>query len=104
MVIGLVFAVNSPPTTAQGDPKILGYVFTTLGGVFLLLAAAITIAEILASRYLTARHSSHVLSDRGGLQLSMDPHRNSARSLHHRGLAETSGERTLRRYRAGYSS
>jgi hypothetical protein len=56
MVIGLVFAVNPPPTTAQGDPKVLGYIFTALGGVFLLLAAAVTIAEIQTARYLKGRH------------------------------------------------
>lgn len=54
IVIGLVFAVNPPPTT-KGDPKILGYIFTALGGLFVLLAAVITTAEFLVARYLTRR-------------------------------------------------
>jgi hypothetical protein len=48
LVIGLVFAINPPQANAQGDPKIMGYVFTALGGLFLLLAAAVMTAEFLA--------------------------------------------------------
>jgi hypothetical protein len=53
-----VFALNPPPTTAQGDAKILSYVFTALGGVFFLLATVVTTAEFLVARYLKRRERS----------------------------------------------
>ena len=55
LILGLVFAVNPPSTTAQGDPKIIGYIFTALGGVFLFLAMVITAAELVVARSLKAR-------------------------------------------------
>jgi hypothetical protein len=55
MVIGIVFAVNPPPTATQGDPKIMGYLFTALGGLFFLLAVVVTAAEFLVARYLKRR-------------------------------------------------
>ena len=55
LILGLVFAVNPPSTTAQGDPKIIGYIFTALGGVFLFLAMVITAAELVFARSLKAR-------------------------------------------------
>lgn len=55
LILGLVFVVNPPPNTAQGDPKMLGFVFTALGSVFLLLAASVAAAELLVARYLKRR-------------------------------------------------
>ncbi len=55
LIIGLVFAMNPPVSKAQGDPRIVGYVFTALGGVFLLLAVVVTAAEFLVARYLNRR-------------------------------------------------
>jgi hypothetical protein len=34
LILGLVFAVNPPPSTAPGDPRMIGYVFTGLVGCF----------------------------------------------------------------------
>jgi hypothetical protein len=58
LIIGFVLAVNPPPTTTQGDPKMMGYVFTALGGLFFLLAAVVTTAEVLVARYLKRRQHS----------------------------------------------
>ena len=55
LVIGLVFAINPPQANAQGDPRVVGYVFTAVGSLFLLLAAAFATVEFLAGRYLKQR-------------------------------------------------
>ena len=55
LILGLVFAVNPPPSTAREDPRILGYIFTALGGVFLLIAAVVATADFLVARYLNRR-------------------------------------------------
>jgi len=47
--------VNPPPSTGRDDPRIIGYVFTALGGVLVVLAAAVTIVEFLVARYLKQR-------------------------------------------------
>ena len=53
IVLGLVVAPMVP--IRNGDPAFPAYIFVVLGGIFLVLVAAVTTAELLIARYLKRR-------------------------------------------------
>jgi hypothetical protein len=54
IVLGLVVA-PMVPNVRNGDPGFPAYIFVVIGGIFIVLAAAVTTAELLVARYLKRR-------------------------------------------------